>query len=71
MGPTVEEERIATLEYQVRILAWLHNELVFEIRTLITNLAGPAAAGMTPARAQMLRQRAARIAQIRASKVSQ
>ncbi|HEY1411009.1 MAG TPA: hypothetical protein VGF36_02650 [Rhodopila sp.] len=63
-----DEERIATLEYQVRLLAWLHNELVYEIRNLIATLTGPVARNIDPARLQTLRARAARIAQIQAQK---
>jgi hypothetical protein len=63
-----DEERIANLEYQVELLAWLHNELVYEIRNLIATLTGPAARNIDPARLQMLRTRAAHIAQIQAAK---
>jgi hypothetical protein len=63
-----DQERIADLEYQVRLLAWLHNELVFELRNLIATLTGPVGRNIIdPARLQMLRTRAAHIAQIQAA----
>jgi hypothetical protein len=67
-----DQERIADLEDKVAIAAWLHNELVYEIRNLIATLTGPVGRNIIdPARLQMLRTRAAHIAQIQAQKVPQ
>lgn len=53
-------ERIAILEQQVAMLAWLHNELVHELRVLIATQLGPGAA-----RNPAVVERAKRIAAIR------
>lgn len=57
---TTNSERIETLEQQVRMLAWLHNELVHELRVLIATQLAPGAA-----RNPAVVERAKRIAAIR------
>lgn len=66
-------ERVDVLEQHVRVLAWLHAELSFkheglvvELQTMIRQLMGGRAAA-DPVRAEAVRQRAVRIARIRAA----
>jgi phage portal protein BeeE len=56
------------VQYQLNVLAWLHNELVFEIQKLIATATAAVPVNVNPAHAQELRRRAIRIAQIRAEK---
>jgi len=64
MTPDEAETKIAALEYQVKVLAWLHAGLVHELSQLLNQLMGATA---DPSRAAALRSRAMRIARIRAS----
>jgi hypothetical protein len=64
---TSPDDRVAVLEAQVALLAWLHAELVFQLQVMIKNLVGD---GADPARTAALRNRAARLAQLRAAKAA-
>jgi hypothetical protein len=58
------------VQYQLNVLAWLHNELVYEIQQLIATATTAVPVNVNPAHAQELRRRAAHIAQIRAAKAA-
>lgn len=56
----VLEDRVAALAYLHAELAWKHTELVQELQVLISQ-----AMNIDPARAQMIRTRATKIARLR------
>ena len=66
------DERVAQLETQLAELTRRHNDLVGQIQTLVRQAVGSAAASPNnPARAQAIRARAARLAQLRATQPPQ
>lgn len=66
----------ALLQYQINILSWLHAELAFnhtalvsQLQTMLNTMVGGQGGGIDAVKAQALKQRAIRLAKLRAAQL--